>query len=72
VAVQPSDITNLNPRPSRWGEALADFPNTECDIGSHFKNQSIIVNIDLCGDMTEAKWNSSGCEFWFCRSCSQG
>ncbi|KAL4911009.1 hypothetical protein BDW74DRAFT_172465 [Aspergillus multicolor] len=37
------------PDPSTWGTALADFPNTSCDIPSHFRNQSIIANIDLCG-----------------------
>lgn len=45
----PSDITSDSPDPSTWGEATADFPSTDCDIGSHFKNQSIIANIDLCG-----------------------
>ncbi|KAK3939545.1 putative glycosidase [Diplogelasinospora grovesii] len=57
----PTDITNKSPDPSSWGTALADFPSTECDIGSHFKNQSIIVNIDLCGDLTNAVYASSGC-----------
>ncbi|KAH6893280.1 concanavalin A-like lectin/glucanase domain-containing protein [Thelonectria olida] len=57
----PSDIENKSPDPSTWGTALADFPNTNCDIGSHFKNNSIIVNIDLCGDLTSAVWDSSGC-----------
>ncbi|KUI65425.1 hypothetical protein VM1G_01250 [Cytospora mali] len=46
----PDDITNNSPSPNSWGKALADFPDTGCDIGSHFKNQSIIINIDLCGD----------------------
>ncbi|KAF2472579.1 family 16 glycoside hydrolase [Lindgomyces ingoldianus] len=46
----PTDITNKSPDPSTWGTAMADFPNLECDISSHFKNQSIIANIDLCGD----------------------
>ncbi|KAK7733027.1 hypothetical protein SLS53_008356 [Cytospora paraplurivora] len=46
----PDDISNSSPDPNSWGEALADFPNTGCDIGSHFKNQSIVINIDLCGD----------------------
>lgn len=47
----PSDITEgVSPDPSSWGTALADFPNTNCDIGSHFRNQSIIANIDLCGE----------------------
>jgi hypothetical protein len=45
----PTDISSGSPDPSNWGEATADFPNTNCDIGSHFRNQSIIANIDLCG-----------------------
>ena len=52
----PADLSSLNttsgtPDPSSWGEALADFPSTNCDISSHFKNQSIIANIDLCGQL---------------------
>ena len=58
----PSDITNKKPDPSTWGTALADFPKTDCNIGSHFKNQSIVVNIDLCGDLVYAGWDSSGCK----------
>ncbi|KAF3398364.1 hypothetical protein F1880_006063 [Penicillium rolfsii] len=51
----PSDISNSSsPDPSTWGKALADFPSTHCDIGSHFKNQSIIANIDICGDLAGA------------------
>ena len=45
----PSDVTNGSPDPSTWGEATADFPATDCDIGTHFRNQSIIADIDLCG-----------------------
>lgn len=46
----PTDVTNTTaPDPSTWGTPLADFPSTDCDISSHFKNQSIIANIDLCG-----------------------
>ncbi|KAH9819871.1 Glycoside hydrolase family 16 protein [Teratosphaeria destructans] len=51
----PTDVSNTTaPDPSTWGEALADFPNTHCDISSHFKNQSLIANIDLCGDWAGA------------------
>lgn len=46
----PTNVYSGQPDPSLWGEAAGDFPNTNCDIGNHFKNQSIIVNIDLCGD----------------------
>ena len=45
----PADITNGAPDPSTWQEATADFPGTDCDIANHFKNQSIIANINLCG-----------------------
>ncbi|KAH8591483.1 glycoside hydrolase family 16 protein [Bisporella sp. PMI_857] len=58
----PSDITNRSPDPSTWGEAMADFPSTDCDIASHFKNQSIIANIDLCGQWAgQAKVYSETC-----------
>jgi len=71
----PDDITtssnsgsnsnsSATPDPSTWSEALADFPSTDCDVGSHFRNQSIIVDIDLCGDwagQTEYYSTQSGC-----------
>ncbi|QIW95818.1 hypothetical protein AMS68_001336 [Peltaster fructicola] len=51
----PSSVSNSTaPDPSTWGEALADFPSTNCDISSHFRNASIIVNIDLCGSWAGA------------------
>ncbi|KLU90060.1 glycosyl hydrolase [Magnaporthiopsis poae ATCC 64411] len=49
------------PDPASWGRAAADFPSTDCDVGTHFRNQSIIINITLCGKLTEAVWGSSGC-----------
>jgi hypothetical protein len=45
----PSDLSAGSPDPSSWSEATADFPSTDCNIGNHFRNQSIIANIDLCG-----------------------
>ncbi|KAF7887262.1 uncharacterized protein EAF02_003909 [Botrytis sinoallii] len=50
----PNDISSGSPDPSTWSEAAADFPSTDCNIGNHFKNQSIIVNIDLCGNWAGA------------------
>ncbi|KAL8348728.1 hypothetical protein RB601_002297 [Gaeumannomyces tritici] len=49
------------PNPASWGTAAADFPSTDCDVGAHFRNQSIIINITLCGQLAEAAWGSSGC-----------
>lgn len=61
AAVDP-DGFNPVPDPSSWGPAMADFPGTDCDVGAHFRNQSIIINITLCGTLTEALWGQSGCK----------
>ncbi|KAH8177273.1 glycosyl hydrolases family 16 domain-containing protein [Sarocladium implicatum] len=57
----PSDIADQKPNPGAWGEALADFPSTDCNIGNHFKNQSIVANINLCGELTESAYSSDNC-----------
>ncbi|KAJ5050843.1 uncharacterized protein L3040_002712 [Drepanopeziza brunnea f. sp. 'multigermtubi'] len=48
-AVVPPDVWSSRPDPNGWGAATADFPNTDCNIRKHFRNQSIVANIDLCG-----------------------
>ena len=52
----PADVSDQStkPDPSKWGEAIADFPSTNCDISSHFQNLSIIANIDICGSWAGA------------------
>lgn len=51
----PDDISNTTaPDPGTWDEPLADFPSTHCDISNHFRNQSIVANIDLCGQLAGA------------------
>lgn len=51
----PDDLNASNrsavPDPSTWPTPLADFPGTDCDIAREFRNQSIIANIDLCGEL---------------------
>lgn len=54
--------TSTRPDPSSWGRALADFPSTGCDVNSHFRNQSIIMNINLCGEAAGANYAASGCK----------
>lgn len=59
----PGDIRNNTPDPTTWGSASADFPNTGCDIDKHFRNQSIIINISLCGDWAGGSaYTQSECE----------
>lgn len=51
------------PDPSTWGTATSDFPNTECDIGARFSNQSIVINISLCGSWAgDTKVYGENCE----------
>ncbi len=58
----PADMVAGSPDPSTWSQALADFPSTECDISSHFRNASITANIDLCGDaMNGGQYEASQC-----------
>ncbi|KAJ0158844.1 putative glycosidase C21B10.07 [Colletotrichum tanaceti] len=61
MAMEWRDEGIRSPDPSGWGNAMADFPNTACDMSSHFKNQSLIINIDVCGSLVEAKYADSGC-----------
>lgn len=58
----PGDVTDKQPNPNTWGTALADFPGTNCDIGNHFRNNSIVANINLCGQLTDAHYEKSGCK----------
>lgn len=53
----PSDITAGTPDPSTWGEPQANFQG-DCNIDSHFSQNSIIFNIDFCGDLGNALWST--------------
>ncbi|GJE92266.1 glycoside hydrolase family 16 protein [Phanerochaete sordida] len=44
-----------------WGTPTAFFPNTDCDIGSHFDENNIIINLTFCGDWAGAVYGNSGC-----------
>ncbi|KAI2793498.1 hypothetical protein POX_a00078 [Penicillium oxalicum] len=48
----PADLSTggQSPDPSSWGTPLADYPSSYCDIKTHFRNLSIVANIDLCGE----------------------
>ncbi|KOS19579.1 putative glycosidase [Escovopsis weberi] len=58
---EPPDLAGQAPDPSSWGIAAADFPSTDCDISSHFRNNSIVLNIDLCGPLVYGTWAESTC-----------
>ncbi|TEB31638.1 hypothetical protein FA13DRAFT_1732501 [Coprinellus micaceus] len=61
----PRDVRRFGPRvnPDNWGIPEAFFPNTECDLESHFKEHHIVINLTFCGDWAGQAdvYRSSGC-----------
>ncbi|KAI0315874.1 endo-beta-glucanase [Amylostereum chailletii] len=59
----PSDVKNgagtINT--GKWGTPGAYFPNTNCNIGSHFHDNNIVINLTFCGDLAGNTYASSGC-----------
>ncbi|EKM60723.1 glycoside hydrolase family 16 protein [Phanerochaete carnosa HHB-10118-sp] len=58
VSTGPATIDTDN-----WGTPTAYFPNTDCDINSHFDANNIIINLTLCGDWAgqSSIFNGAGC-----------
>ncbi|KAH7908753.1 glycoside hydrolase family 16 protein [Hygrophoropsis aurantiaca] len=48
---------------SNWGTPAAYFPNTDCDLATHFDANNIIINLTFCGDWAgnSAVYAASGC-----------
>ena len=61
----PADITAKKPEPnsdrSKWGNPVAKFSSISCDLKSHFYDQSLILDISLCGDYGNPTYPQSGC-----------
>ncbi|THH00791.1 hypothetical protein EW026_g1791 [Hermanssonia centrifuga] len=65
VAGMPSDASSgaNSIITDAWGTPTASFPNTDCDIGSHFDENNIIINLTFCGDWAgiDSIFNGAGC-----------
>ncbi|KAI9695779.1 MAG: hypothetical protein M1820_008452 [Bogoriella megaspora] len=47
----PADITDGTPDPNQWGTPASLFQSGKgCDVSRYFKDLTIIVNTDFCGD----------------------
>ncbi|KAJ3497051.1 hypothetical protein NLG97_g2206 [Lecanicillium saksenae] len=57
----PADISAKKPKPDSWGKPQAVYGGKSCDVKSHFRDMSIVLNINFCGDYGNAMWSSSGC-----------
>lgn len=57
----PSDITEQNPNPSGWGDPVAYWSASSCDMASHFSEHTLVLDITLCGDWAKPAYSGSGC-----------
>ncbi|EJF56379.1 2 beta-glucanase [Dichomitus squalens LYAD-421 SS1] len=59
----PSDVANGETTidTDGWGQPFAYFPDTDCDINSHFGPQNLIINLTFCGDWAGAVFDSDNC-----------
>ncbi|KAH7910214.1 glycoside hydrolase family 16 protein [Hygrophoropsis aurantiaca] len=48
---------------SNWGTPAAYFPNTDCDLATHFDASNIIINLTFCGGWAgdSTVYTGSGC-----------
>ncbi|KZS88999.1 hypothetical protein SISNIDRAFT_445408 [Sistotremastrum niveocremeum HHB9708] len=45
----PADIGTSSPNPSAWGTPSANYPASSCPMSQFFGSQTLIFNIQLCG-----------------------
>ncbi|KAK7692231.1 hypothetical protein QCA50_003856 [Cerrena zonata] len=61
----PSDVRNggSTVNTDAWGTPTAFFPNTNCDLASHFGPNEIVINLTFCGDWAgqASIFNGAGC-----------
>lgn len=65
----PSDISDKNPDPSSWGLPDAIFGGDSCNVDKYFKNMSLVININFCGDYGSAAWGTEDSCNNFADSC---
>ncbi|KAL0958590.1 hypothetical protein HGRIS_013931 [Hohenbuehelia grisea] len=58
----PSDVRNggSSVNTGNWGTPTAYFPNSQCDLNSHYQENNIIINLTFCGDWAGNAYGSSG------------
>ncbi|KAH8089557.1 concanavalin A-like lectin/glucanase domain-containing protein [Filobasidium floriforme] len=46
----PADISNNAPTPGSWGMPMAAYDVSTCDINKYFKDNQLVLTVNLCGD----------------------
>lgn len=58
----PADIASGNPDPTKWGTPASQFlSGSNCNVGKYFKELTIIINTDFCGNGIDQGTWESGC-----------
>ncbi|KAL5488346.1 hypothetical protein ACEPAI_6454 [Sanghuangporus weigelae] len=61
----PDEVRNgaSTVNPDNYGTPYALFPNTSCDLESHFGDNNIIINLTFCGDWAgqDSIFSGAGC-----------
>ncbi|KAK2046583.1 hypothetical protein LZ31DRAFT_197799 [Colletotrichum somersetense] len=58
--VIPSDIVAKTPDPSTWGLPTALFGTSNCEVDRYFRNMSLVIQTNFCGDYAATIWGSDG------------
>ncbi|OHE98845.1 mixed-linked glucanase [Colletotrichum orchidophilum] len=56
----PEDIVAKNPDPSGWGLPTALFGTSTCNVDTYFKDMSIVIQTNFCGDYAGNIWGQDG------------
>ncbi|KAL0944291.1 mixed-linked glucanase [Colletotrichum truncatum] len=52
----PPDVVSKKPDPSTWGLPIALFGTSTCEVDKYFKNMSIVLQTNFCGDYAANIW----------------
>ncbi|KAH9989399.1 concanavalin A-like lectin/glucanase domain-containing protein [Russula compacta] len=63
----PPDVHSGKPKPHSWPRPSAMLAADHCDIDSHFHPQTLVLDIDLCGNWGKGTYSSLDCP----GTCSQ-
>ena len=59
----PSDLSGSSPDPDNWGTPTGFYPTSSCDTSKFVKDQTLILDITVCG-------NFAGAASVFTQTCS--